>query len=367
MKKYILTLFILFNIVASCDNTETDLIGPSYDRSTLLKNWYNQHINIGLSGFKNKVDTVGEMVDLLKNEKTIASLVKLREEHLTAWKAWQKIEMFNIGKAEEIYFRSKMNVYPVSTARVESNVSSGSYDLSNANNFAAQGFPALDYLLYGIGSNDEEILEKYTNDDRYLDYMKAVTDEMISSSEKVINDWETYKNEFLNSTDNNATSAVNLMVNDFIYYYEKGFRANKFGIPGGVFSSVPLPENVEDYFGRLNSNPLALEAFDAIQAFYEGKNLTTSVTYSGASLRSIITDLDTKEGSDNLGNKISEKLKAAREKIVTLDQSFVDQIQSNNNKFLQTYDAIQEVVVLLKVDMLQLLSINVDYVDADGD
>ena len=45
----------------------------------------------------------------------------------------------------------------------------------------------------------------------------------------------------------------------------------------------------------------------------------------------------------------------------------MDQIQSNNNKFLQTYDAIQEVVVLLKVDMLQLLSINVDYVDADGD
>ena len=99
-----------------------------------------------------------------------------------------------------------MNVYPVSTARVESNVSTGSYDLSNANNFAAQGFPTLDYLLNGIGSTDEEILEKYTNDNKYLDYLKAITDEMLSSSEKVINDWETYKNEFIISTDNNATS-----------------------------------------------------------------------------------------------------------------------------------------------------------------
>ena len=68
-----------------------------------------------------------------------------------------------------------------------------------------------------------------------------------------------------------------------------------------------------------------------------------------------------------MGNKISEKLKTAREKIAELDQNFVNQIQNDNNKFLQTYDAIQEVVVLLKVDMLQLLSINVDYVDADGD
>ena len=367
MKKIIVTSLILLTITLSCDNNESIEIGPTYDRATLLNNWYNQHINVGLSGFKNKIEMVGEMTDLLNNEKTLSSLTKLREEHLTAWKSWQKIEMFNIGKAEEIYYSSKMNIYPVNTARVESNVSSGSYDLSNANDFAAQGFPALDYLLYGIGSTDEEILEKYTNDNKYLDYLEAVTDEMISSTEKVVNDWETYKSEFVSSTDNTATSAVNLMVNDFIYYYEKGFRANKFGIPGGVFSSMPLAENVEDYFSRVNSQTLALEAFDAIQAFYEGKNLTTGATYTGASLKSIVSDLDDKEGSNNLGNKISEKLKTAREKIAALDQNFVNQIQSDNNKFLQTYDAIQEVVVLLKVDMLQLLSINVDYVDADGD
>jgi hypothetical protein len=34
---------------------------------------------------------------------------------------------------------------------------------------------------------------------------------------------------------------------------------------------------------------------------------------------------------------------------------------------LQTYDELQKNVILLKVDMLQALNINVDYVDADGD
>jgi len=368
MKKNILSFLILLTVSLSCDNNESIEVGPTYDRESLLENWYNQHINIGLSDFKNKVEMVGEMVDLLNNEKTLSSLTKLREEHLKAWKAWQKIEMFNIGKAEEIYYKEKMNIYPVNTARIEANVLSGSYDLANdANNYAAQGFPTLDYLLYGIGSTDEEILSKYTADNIYLNYLKAVSDEMTNNTEKVVNDWETYKNEFTSSTDNTATSAVNLMVNDFIFYYEKGFRANKFGIPGGVFSSTPLPEKVEDYYSRSNSRTLSLEAFDAIQAFYEGQNLSTGTSYSGASLKSIITELDTKEGNDNLGNKISDKLKAAREKIVILDQNFVDQIQSDNNTFLQTYDAIQEVVVLLKVDMLQFLSINVDYVDADGD
>ena len=34
---------------------------------------------------------------------------------------------------------------------------------------------------------------------------------------------------------------------------------------------------------------------------------------------------------------------------------------------LYAYDAIQQLVVSFKVDMLQSLSISVDYVDADGD
>ena len=34
---------------------------------------------------------------------------------------------------------------------------------------------------------------------------------------------------------------------------------------------------------------------------------------------------------------------------------------------LRLYDELQQLTVLLKVDLLQALGINVDYVDADGD
>ena len=291
MKKTILSFIILLTVSLSCDNNESIEVGPTYDRESILKNWYNQHISIGLSDFKNKVEMVGEMVDLLNNEKTLSSLTKLREEHLKAWKAWQKIEMFNIGKAEEIYYKEKMNIYPVNTARIEANVLSGSYDLANdANNYAAQGFPTLDYLLYGIGSTDEEILSKYIADNTYLNYLKAVSDEMNNNTEKVVNDWETYKNEFTSSTDNTATSAVNLMVNDFIFYYEKGFRANKIGIPAGVFSPAALPFNVEAYHKKNISKTLALEALSAIEKFFKGQSYDLST--DGLGLDTYVNFLD---------------------------------------------------------------------------
>ena len=189
---------------------------------------------------------------------------------------------------------------------------------------------------------------------------------MIQDSNDVLNYWESNKSDFLNSTENTSTSSMNMMVNDFIYYYEKGFRANKIGIPGGVFSSGPLTKNVEGYFSKNHSKVLALESYKAIMRFYNGVNIEGN-NYPGSSLKSIVINLDNNQNENNLGNRITDKMVVANQRISELEDNFINQINNDNTKFLQVFDAVQEVVVLLKVDMLQLLNINVDYVDADGD
>ena len=63
---------------------------------------------------------------------------------------WQHIEMFNIGLAEEIYFMQKMNIYPANVTRIQNNLNSDNIDLdNNPNQYSSQGFPAIDYLLFG--------------------------------------------------------------------------------------------------------------------------------------------------------------------------------------------------------------------------
>ena len=368
MKKTILTFSIIIATVMSCNEAGDNISGPTYDRSTLLNNWYEYSIQPRLSEFGSRLNEMESATKKFSEDKDENSLNNLREKYINAHMAWQRVEMINIGKAEEIYYNSKMNVYPVNTSRVISNISSGSYDFNNANNNAAQGFPTIDYMLYGIGETDEKILEVYGSaDGKHINYLKDITDNMKNITDDVIGSWETYKNDFISSTENTATSAVNIMVNDFLFYYEKGFRANKIGIPGGVFSTSPIPENVEGYYSRVNSKKFAIEAYDGIIEFFEGRQHGSGTPYTGSSLKSIIVDLDSNTGDNNLGNKISNKMAIAKQKLSELDENFVDQIGSDNLKFLRTYDAIQEVVVLLKVDMLQLLSINVDYIDADGD
>ena len=53
--------------------------------------------------------------------------------------------------------------------------------------------------------------------------------------------------------------------------------------------------------------------------------------------------------------------------INNLDNNFRVQLFQDNSSMLNTYDALQDVVPLLKVQMLNALTITVDYEDSDGD
>ena len=80
--------------------------------------------------------------------------------------SWQKIEMYDIGKSEEIYFKSKMNTYPADQSRIEKNISTGSYDIENPNNYSCQGFPTIDYMIHGIDDNKDKIILKYRENEK---------------------------------------------------------------------------------------------------------------------------------------------------------------------------------------------------------
>ena len=371
MFKKILFLFFATILFINCGGSDEDgsndgEVKPvAYDRGKMLIHWADKIILPAHTAFKETLTNLDNSAKTFVANPNQSNLDEIRSRWLVSYKAWQHIEMFDIGKSEEIYFKSKMNVYPIDKTWLDNNIEKGTYDLENANNYSSQGFPAIDYMLYGIGTDDTVILNKYTADNTFTNYLTDLVNKMVSTTDLVINDWTNYRATFVSSTDNTASSSVNKLTNDFIYYYEKGLRANKVGIPAGVFSGGPLKGNVEAFYKKDLSKVLLLEAMDASIKFYNGTSFDG--ISSGPSLKSYLTHLNsTKEGS-SLSSLVATKLETAKSQINSLSNNFISQIESDNNKMLTTYDAIQAVVVLLKVDMLQAFNINVDYVDADGD
>lgn len=365
MKKYLLLVFISSMFFSCDDNDNNDnVFQDGFDRQSMLSNWADNIITPSYQQFENSLVILNQDIQSFLNDLSESNLDIVSESWLSAYLNWQYIEMFDFGYAEVINYKNKMNVYPADSEFINENIENSVSDLDNNSYNDARGFPALDYLIHGLADDKSSIVQIYLDNPKHSDYLQAVISNMMYNTNLVIDDWNNSKNDFVQSTGNTSTSSINKMTNDFIFYYEKGFRANKFGIPVGIFSSSPLPNNVEGFYKKNVSKLLAIKALDACEGFFNGVSLLTGM--QGSSLNSY---LETLPGSSNnsLISDILSQFDEAKIQIEILDDNFYNQIESNNLQMLYAYDAIQLLVVYFKVDMLQSLAISVDYVDADGD
>jgi hypothetical protein len=352
------------NSSSQTTSTNSSSQSETFDRGTILLNYSENIIIPRYNTFKLSMDNLKNSIETFKSSPTSESYDLLQNDWIDAYKKWQYIEMFNISKAEEIMYNLKMNTYPVSKERIDNNIDTEKTDLSNPNDWSAQGFPGLDYMMHGIAENKDAVIELYSTNSKYGNYLSTLGNLMSDVTNSVVEDWSSYKDIFNTSIENTATSAFNMMVNDFVFYFEKGLRTNKIGIPAGRFSSLPLPEKIEAYyyskngFGNL-SKTLVLEARQAATDFFTGSN---SEGVRGPSYSTYLDYLETE-----IGPTVETKLEEAKVRLDILQDNFINQIDDNNTLMLLAFDALQTIVVNLKTDMLSNFNIAVDYTDADGD
>ena len=375
MKEIKYTLIALFSIflIISCsgDSDEDQDTVPEFDRSTILKNYVENIIIPRYNDFKVEIEGLKVSINDFTQTPNTSNLQKLHDSWLESYKKWQHIEMFNIGKAEELMYLQKMNAYPADNSRIEANVSSSKTDLTSANDFTSQGFPAIDYMIHGVATDFVSVSNIYANNSKYGDYLKVLVDVMIQNTGDIIQDWSSTKDSFIQSSGNSNTSSLNMVTNDFVYYFEKGLRANKIGIPAGRYSGGDaLPSKVEAYYSSKNSfqdvsKILAMEAVVASENFFTGKSSTGAM---GASLKTYLDYIHASDvNKENLSPLIISNFQEAKQAVNQLDANFINQINNDQLKMMNAFNKLQAIVVNLKTNMLSLLSIQVDYTDADGD
>ncbi len=336
----------------------------TFDRGSILANFSENIIIPRYNSFKLSMEDLKNSIDTFITTPNSENYDALQNNWIDSYKEWQYVEVFNISKAEEIMYGLKMNTYPVGKERIDNNIEEGKTDLTNPNDWAAQGFPALDYMLHGIAQTKNEVIELYNSNAKYGNYLSTLASTMNENTIQVVDDWTTYKDTFNSSFDNSATSAFNMMVNDFVFYFEKGLRTNKIGIPAGRFSNNPLPDRIEAYYYSKNSfgnlsKTLVLEARKGFEELFLGQNSNGT---EGASYKAYLDYLET-----DIGSSVQSKLILAKDAIEALNENFLTQIDENNTAMLLAFDALQTIVVNLKTDMLSNFNISVDYTDADGD
>jgi uncharacterized protein len=336
-------------------------VGASFSRTAMLDNIGRNIIIKRYEAFTNSTQSLKNAVESFSANADSANLVSLRTSYINAYKEWQKCSAFEFGPGADAILRTNVNTFPCDTNDIKNNVNSGTYNLGIAANIDAKGFPALDYLLYGYGSNFSTISTNLQTANAKK-YLKDITDEIHNLSQRVLNEWKPESGNYLAKfTDNTGTelgSPIAMLVNEFNFDYEL-IKNNKVGIPLGKKTlGTLLPRHVEGYYSGI-SKDLIIINLESLKELYTGE--------AGLGLDDLLNSLNAKHTNSTLDEAIQNQIAKALEKCRLIPNPMSDAVVNQTSTVEAAYVELQKTIVLIKTDMPSALTILITYQSNDGD
>ncbi|HEX8377644.1 MAG TPA: imelysin family protein [Pedobacter sp.] len=367
MKAILISISVITILVISCKkggNDKVDTAG-NFNRQNILINMADSLIIPSYQDFQVKADAMEVKVKALTDNPSLTTLSEARLAWKNAYVAWQKIALWDFGPAMTQSFISNANTYPTNTTSIESIIAGGAYDLASPFSKSIQGFPAIEFLLYGNNKTNAEIVASFSNTSK-VSYINVLTKRITDINKSVTSAWTTsYRQSFINASGVDLSSSLGQLFNNtFLPYIEVHNREAKFGIPGGQRTGTPLPGNAEGYYSRDFSKELALASLNAYKAAWYGTGFTTN--QSGSSLNNYLIFMDRKN-STGFASQLATKFQTIESKINALPASLRSAAEANPASLNEVWMAYQQMVVQLKTDVASALSITVAYADTDGD
>lgn len=352
--------------VAGCKDPDSkdDL---TFDQSALLNHLGNNIIVPNYEDLVAQMTRLGSAADEFETATNASNLEDLRIEFKAAYRSWMYCSTFEFGPASEVSLRAQVNTFPTDTDVIDANLQSGTYDLASASNIDAKGFPAIDYLLYGVDGSPQAVLTAFNEAGRgeeLLTYLQEVIGEMQALTSQVLQTWrETYLDNFIVNLGTNVGSAMGLFINQLNFDYEI-LKKPRLGIPLGVQTlGTPLPENVEAYYSGY-SNELMVAHFNAISNLFFGTSLADVSAYG---IDDALNALDAKYNGAPLTAAIANQISATRDALAGLPDPLSAAVVNDPGTVDAVYREVQKLLVLFKTDMTSSLGILITYVDNDGD
>lgn len=343
------------------------------DRHEILIHWVDNIVVPSYDSFRVRFEAMKIKAENFAENTNVTTLTEFRAAWVDAYLAWQKVEVFEFGPADQYTLRNFFNIYPADVDGIAANINEASANLDLPASYPRQGFPALDYLINGVGADDAQIIAYYTADTdgtKRLAYVARLVQRMNTLLTNVISGWPVYRDSFISKTGLDIGSSFGLVVNSYVLYYERYIRTGKIGIPSGATIATGgtiNPDKVEAYYKKDISLALAKNAHNAAVDFFNGKSVITGA--EGPSFKSYLDALGAKDAGTGtpLSAIMNAQFSAISSKLDLLGNDFSQQVQVNNELMIDTYAEMQKAVRMLKVDMTSAMSVTITYTDNDGD
>jgi uncharacterized protein len=353
MKNTLLIAFALFFFACGKEenNTPED---TSFDRKAMLENIADNVIIPAYAELTVEIETLNNEVLAYSSSPTESGITSIKSAFLNSYKKWQHCSTFEFGPGEEAMLRNNLNIYPTDTTKISSNISVGAYDLQSVNNYAAKGFPALDFLLYG-SANPHAYFTNATLGAKRLKYLQDLMSEIRSKILSTNNAWKgSYRATFVNNTGTETGSSVSLLVNQLNQNLDN-IKNAKVGIPLGKKTLGEIrPTDSEALYSGI-STELLTESIKSIEEVYTGK--------SGLGFDDYIDKL----GNGSLNSTIKNQFTLVYSALLLITNPISDAVINDKTDTDKTYSELIKLLIYTKTDMPSALSVTITYSDNDGD
>ncbi|MGM0579945.1 MAG: imelysin family protein [Bacteroidota bacterium] len=365
------SFFILFiTFFTACDkNTGSEKV--DFDREAFLENMADNVIQPSIEDFASNAEGLSGATNSFNTNISIESLNVLRTELKETWLSYQHLAFVHVGPVSSVNFRDRVNIFPTNTDLIEENINSQNYVLGSASNVAAKGFPALDYLLFGTGSTEEEVLAYFGDPDlgeNRLQYLTDLVEDIQTTSNQISEGWPDYRSTFVGNTGTDVGSGTSLLVNEYNFQFDIRIKNAKIGFPSGAnprTGGALSPQNVEGYFSGW-SGDLAEKAVKSSIAVFKGEHFNS--TEDGLGLDDYLDAFDAKDRNEqDLSVAIINQSMAALEEMEKIDAPYSEVASTEGSQLVDVYNELQAVIPLIKVDMTSALSVSITFQDNDGD
>jgi predicted lipoprotein len=369
--KFVRPAIIVLIAVAAFQACKKSSPSPSgsisgFDRTGMLTNLSTNIIVPGYVTFQASVVNLDSAITTFNASPNSTQLSNVQAAFKDAYLKWQTVSVFDLGPASTENLRISLNTFPADVTQINANISTGSYNLSSLSTLPAEGFPAIDYLLFGTGADNNAILAQYTTDSQAAKrktYLAAVSTIIRTKATNVLNAWKsTYPSTFIAASGTDVGSSLGQLTNELNQDFEV-IKNYEIGIPAGEQSmGTTFPQKVQAYYSKI-SQQLALQHLLAIQNVYTG----TSTKGNGLGFDDYLVEVKAQYNGGSLNDAIIAQFALATTKLQALSDPLSNQITSNLSGVTAAYAALQLQTVLLKTDMPSALGILITYGDTDGD
>lgn len=354
-------LMVTMVVFSSCQEDKELIVAPDFDRANLLNSLATELIIPNFETLRASVDDLFENVNSFVQHSTEENLSNLRSSWVQAARDHQHCSAFGFGPAELPLgpYGQVLGAFPVDRDQIEANMLNAGFDLANSFDSDVRGFYTIEYLIYGNGESDAEIVMNF--DQNRKDYLLLVSDELQSTFESIVDEWnDSYRQEFTTNTGTSAGSPVSQLYNAFVKDYEnlKNFKTE---LPAGLTADQSGPDGtlVEAYYSGI-SRELIVEHFECCKNVYFGRSR------GGIELTGFDTYLRAVEGGSILVTQTVSAVEEIDEAISDLPQGKLsDHVDSPELVILR--DKLQANTANFKSSMSSLIGVTITFNSGDGD